>query len=57
MEKSITAQVLRVWNPHCHKSKTTQNIQELPEQLHGGVMKAKQEAEQNPHTNCLEHSV
>lgn len=41
MEKPITAQVSRVWNPHCRKSKTTQNIQELPEQLHRGVMKAK----------------
>jgi len=29
----------------------------LPEQLHGGGMKAKKEPEQSPHTNCLEHSV
>lgn len=27
-----STQMLRVWNPHCYKSKITGNIQELPEQ-------------------------
>lgn len=29
---SNSAQMLRVWNPHCYKSKITGNIQESPEQ-------------------------
>lgn len=49
-----SAQMLRVCNPHCQKSKITENIQELSEQLYGGVMKGKKEPEQGPH-NSSEH--